>query len=147
MSGKASTDWAPQALAALRAAGYQRGGARTAVVEFLGREACARSALEIEDELRAGENAVGRASIYRALEQLEELGLVRRLEMGTGTASYERIEPSGAHHHHLLCAECGRVVPFEDEGLERAIARLSGRHDFEVAEHDIVLRGRCSRCA
>ena len=139
--------WVEHAIAALGDAGYQRGGARLAVIELLARQDCAMTAIEIDDRLRAGDQAIGRASVYRTLEQLEELKLVHRLEMGRGMASYERIEPSGEHHHHVVCENCGRVEPFEDPGLERAIGRLQGRVGFEVSEHEVVLRGRCPRCA
>jgi Fur family ferric uptake transcriptional regulator len=139
--------WVEHALVALGDAGYHRGGARLAVIELLARQDCAMTAIEIDDQLRAANQAVGRASVYRTLEQLEELKLVQRLEMGRGMASYERIEPSGEHHHHVVCENCGRVEPFEDPGLERAIGRLEDRVGFEVSEHEVVLRGRCPRCA
>jgi Fur family transcriptional regulator, ferric uptake regulator len=139
--------WVEHALVALGDAGYHRGGARLAVVELLARQDCAMTAIEIDDRLRAADQAIGRASVYRTLEQLEELKLVHRLDMGRGMASYERIEPTGEHHHHIVCEQCGRVEPFEDPGLERAIGRLEGRVGFEVSEHEVVLRGRCPRCA
>jgi Fur family ferric uptake transcriptional regulator len=134
-------------MVALAGAGYRSGGARRAVVEALGRHNCAVTALELEDHLRRRGAAVGRASIYRALEQLEDLGLLHRLEMGQGRSSFERAEPSGAHHHHLVCERCGRVDPFADSGLERVISRVSADASFEVREHDVVLRGLCPRCS
>ena len=139
--------WVEHAVVALGDAGYHRGGARLAVIELLARKDCSVTAIEIDDRLRATGQAIGRASVYRTLEQLEELKLVQRLEMGRGMASYERIEPSGEHHHHVVCESCGRVEPFEDPGLERAIGRLEDRVGFEVSEHEVVLRGRCPRCA
>ena len=139
--------WTEHALRRLEEAGYRRGGARTAVVEHLGRQACAVSAHEVESALRAAGRAVGRASVYRVLEQLEALKLVWRLEVGDGTARYELAHPSGEHHHHLVCDSCGTVTPFEDAELERTIARVSERMPFTVAEHDIVLHGHCSSCA
>ena len=69
----------------LAEAGYRRGGARTAVVEELARHDCAVTALDLDDELRRRKPAVGRASVYRALEQLEELGLVQRIEVCRGS--------------------------------------------------------------
>jgi Fur family ferric uptake transcriptional regulator len=140
-------DWIEHALDGLAEAGYQRGAARRAVIDCLGRQSCAITAQEIEEELRKSGAGVGRASIYRTLEQLEELGLVHRLDLGTGVASFEAAPKSGEHHHHLLCERCGRLVPFEDSGLERAISNLSRRSDFEVAAHDVTLRGLCPRCA
>lgn len=140
--------WAEHAHTALQAAGLRRGGARTAVVEALARHDCAVTALELDDELRGGgQEPPARASVYRALEQLEQLGLVQRLEVARGTAGYERVQPSGHHHHHAICRECGRMVPFEDAGLERALDRLSAEMRFEVSDHDVVLRGLCERCS
>jgi Fur family transcriptional regulator, ferric uptake regulator len=147
MATATDSSWAQHALQALRAAGHRRGGARTAVVEALSRHDCAVTALDLDDELRRRRPPVGRASVYRALEQLEELGLVRRLEVSRGTAGYERIAPDGHHHHHAICRDCGRMVPFEDSTLEQAIGRLSESISFDVTEHDVVLRGRCERCA
>ncbi|HVC06865.1 MAG TPA: Fur family transcriptional regulator [Solirubrobacterales bacterium] len=146
MRSESQKGWAEHALSVLAAAGLRRGGARLAVVEALERQDCAVTALEIDDDLRRRTPGVGRASVYRALEQLEQLGLVQRLEVSRGTAGYERVEPSGQHHHHAICRHCGRMVPFEDSGLERAIGRVSERMRFEVTEHDVVLRGLCEHC-
>jgi Fur family ferric uptake transcriptional regulator len=144
-----STDsgWAEHALETLQAAGHRRGGARTAVVEALARHGCAVTALDLDDELRRRRPPVGRASVYRALEQLEQLGLVQRIEVSRGTAGYERIDPEGHHHHHAICRDCGRMVPFEDHSLEQAIGALCEKMDFEVTEHDVVLRGHCRHCS
>jgi Fur family ferric uptake transcriptional regulator len=147
MKAEVDNRWAQHALETLDAAGHRRGGARTAVVEALARHDCAVTALDLDDELRRRTPPVGRASVYRALEQLEQLDLVRRLEVSRGTAGYERIEPDGHHHHHAICRTCGRMVPFEDPKLEQAIGRLCESMEFEVTEHDVVLRGRCERCA
>ena len=148
MTTQAKTTWAEYALERLTDAGYRRGGARTAVVEALAGHDCAVTALDLEDEMRRGKPAVGRASVYRALEQLEQLGLVQRIEVCRGTAGYERVDPTGHHHHHAICRDCGRMVPFEDPRLERALEHVAGEMPgFAVAEHDVVLRGVCERRA
>src|SRR4249919_2178076 len=117
----ATSTWTEHALSTLQAAGYRRGGARTAVVEHLGAQPCTVTAQDIEDALRRKGRAVGRASVYRVLDLLAELGLASRIEVGQGMARYERVEPSGDHHHHMICDECGNVLPFEDRELERAL--------------------------
>jgi Fur family ferric uptake transcriptional regulator len=146
-SAQTQTDWAQHALATLQEAGHRRGGARTAVVEALAAHECAVTALDLDDELARRRPRVARASVYRALEQLEGLGLVQRIEVCRGTAGFERVDPTGHHHHHAICRDCGRMVPFEDRSLEQAIGKLCESMDFEVAEHDVVLRGRCERCS
>jgi Fur family ferric uptake transcriptional regulator len=147
MAATVDSRWSEHALERLSEAGYKRGGARTAVVETLAGHSCAVTALELEEELRRRDVRVGRASVYRALEVLEELSLVQRFEAARGTASYERIDPSGHHHHHAICRRCGRMEPFEDRDLEQAIGQVAKEVPFEVAEHDVVLRGLCDRCA
>ncbi len=147
MSTATETGWAEHALAALRAAGYRRGGARIAVIEALAAQDCAVTALDLEDDLRRREAGVGRASIYRALEQLEQLGLVQRLEVSRGTAGYERVEPDGEHHHHAICRKCGRLIPFEDASLEQAIDKVVGGMSFDADEHEVVIRGLCESCS
>jgi Fur family ferric uptake transcriptional regulator len=139
--------WEEHALERLHDAGYRRGGARSAVVELLGRQHCALSAQDIEERLRGEDRRVARASVYRALEQLEQLGLVQRIEVCRGTAGYERVDPAGHHHHHAICRDCGRMVPFEDPSLEQAIEGLSDRMEFDITQHDVVLRGHCDRCS
>lgn len=139
-------DWAEHAAARLSAAGYRRGGARRAVIELLTNQPCALSALEIEDAIRNGDRPASRASIYRILDELERLKLVTKIDVGQGMVRYEPVRPDGDHHHHLVCDECGAVRPFEDAALERAIKRIAGRVAFQVAEHDVVLRGHCEDC-
>jgi Fur family transcriptional regulator, ferric uptake regulator len=146
MDAESATSWRDHAATRLRDAGHRRGGAREAVVELLSRQHCALSAQEIDDRLRGGDRAVGRASVYRALEQLAELKLLARVDVGDGVARYEPAMPGGGHHHHVVCERCGRLESFEDEELESAIRRLSGRLRFDVDEHDVTLRGACPRC-
>jgi Fur family transcriptional regulator, ferric uptake regulator len=125
----------------LEEAGYRSGAARREVVELLAAEACAVTALEIDRRL----DSVGRASVYRTLDQLERLHLVQRVEIGGDAAGYERVD-ANQHHHHLVCEECGRLSPFADPSLERAIEAVSRAAEFEIAAHDVVLRGRCPDC-
>jgi Fur family transcriptional regulator, ferric uptake regulator len=139
--------WATRSLAALSNAGYRRGGARSAVVELLGRQDCCLSAQEIFDQLRRARRPVGIASVYRALEALVELRLVKRVDAGDGIARYEPAGTDGDHHHHLVCRDCGKVEAFSDSRLERAIDRVAGGLGYTVEEHEVVLSGACSDCA
>jgi Fur family ferric uptake transcriptional regulator len=80
------------------------------------------------------------------LELLVEHGLVERVDVGDGQARFEPADPSGDHHHHLVCDRCGRLVAFDDPGLERAIDSLSERLGVRIESHDVLLRGACARC-
>lgn len=139
--------WAEHALTALDEAGYRRGGARRAVVELLDRQNCCLSAQEIFDDLRKVRRPVGIASVYRALDALVDLRLVKRVDAGDGIARYEPSPADGEHHHHLVCRDCGKVEAFSDPRLERAIDRVAGGLGYSVDEHEVVLTGACADCA
>lgn len=138
--------WGEHALTTLRRAGYRGGGARTAVVELLGRQSCCLSAQEIFDALRAEGRPVGIASVYRVLDVLTALGVTQRLDVGGGVSRYEPVQPDGDHHHHLVCDDCGKVEAFSDEPLEDALERLQTRVGFDVGGHEVVLHGSCADC-
>ena len=135
------------ARAALREAGYRPGGARSAVIDVLAGQECCLAVPEIHDRVKSVRPGVGIASVYRALETLTDLGLVHRLELGGAGAHYEAAAPTGDHHHHLVCGECGKVEAFSDDHLENVIDSVSRAAAFRIDDHDVVLRGRCEACA
>lgn len=138
--------WGERALRRLRETSGRSGGARRVVVEFLGEQRCCVSAQQIHDGVRAQGAHVGIASVYRALDGLTELGLVQRVDLGDGISRFEPADPGGDHHHHLVCDDCGRVEPFEDPPLESALVRVADGHGYEMAGHDVVVRGACRDC-
>jgi Fur family ferric uptake transcriptional regulator len=142
----AAMDWIGHARRTLEHDGYRLSAPRSAVVECLADLGCSVTAKEIGDRLRARGEDIGVASIYRTLDLLHGLGLARRVDAAEGVARYEPVDPSGEHHHHIVCDSCGEVSPFEDGELERAIERLSDRVDFAIAAHDVTLRGECPGC-
>jgi Fur family ferric uptake transcriptional regulator len=142
----AAADWTAHALEGLHTAGLRSGGARRAVVAHLGRQACCLSAQEIYDGIRADGGSTGIASVYRALETLAALRLVQRVDIGDGVARFEPSQADGDHHHHLVCDDCGRVEPFRDGPLERALERVAGRLGYDAGAHEVVLHGACSGC-
>jgi len=142
MHRTAHESWSEHAGEVLRGAGLRASAGRSAVVELLGRQSCLLTAQEISDRLRETHSAGSTATVYRALETLHELGLVRRFDSGEGVARYEPVDPSGEHHHHIVMEDSGDVVPFEDAELERAIDGLGERLGLVVTSHDIILRAR-----
>jgi Fur family transcriptional regulator, ferric uptake regulator len=141
MDRASRTRWQDHAGVVLRGAGLRASAGRNAVVELLGRQSCLLTAQEIADRLREERSAGSTATVYRALETLHELGLVRRFD-AEGVARYEPVDPSGDHHHHIVLEDSGDVVPFEDAELERAISGLGDRLGIRVTSHDVILRAR-----
>jgi Fur family ferric uptake transcriptional regulator len=146
MATTTATDWTAHTTGALAEAGYRSSAAREEVIGAIATLGCSITAREIADLLRERGSGVGLASIYRALDLLDRLGLVKRFDVGEGVARYEAALPGGDHHHHLVCDSCGTVEPFEDAALEDAIHGLTGKTDFAVAAHDVTLHGECPAC-
>jgi Fur family ferric uptake transcriptional regulator len=137
--------WVDEARANLQRAGYRPGAAGSAVLEYLASQPCCRGAQEIHAALTAGGRTIGLASVYRMVDRLDEQGLVQRIDIGDGIVRYE---PAGHrdHHHHLVCGDCGKVEPFEDRRLERAIEAVEERSGYSVVGHEVLLRGSCADC-
>lgn len=121
-------------------ANLRSGAVRLAVVEWLAREGqCLVTAQEIVDGLRA--RGVGsQASVYRVVEQLFGLGLLRRVAGGDGLASYEIADPEH-HHYHLVDEATGEMIAFSDADLDAAIRGAAQRFGFALVAHDVILRG------
>jgi Fur family ferric uptake transcriptional regulator len=118
---------------------------RTAVLELLDRLDGFRSAQDIHALLRESGDPVGLATVYRALQALQDDGLVDVLRSPEGEASYRRC--STAHHHHLVCRSCGRTVEVADPPLDRWAARIAAEHGFADVEHELEVFGTCHDCA
>lgn len=141
------SEWAGHARETLEEGGYRVSTPRAAVVTALDELGCSVTAQEISDRLRERGEGVGVASIYRALQLLDDMRLVRRVDLGEPVARYEPVRPGGEHHHHLVCESCGETRAFEDPELERAIERLSKRVEYAVGAHEVTLRGECPTCS
>jgi len=138
--------WSVDARTRLAAAGQRVGAARAEVIDFLDGQDCCRGAQEIHDALAARGSRVGLASVYRAVESLVACGAALRVDVGDGIARYEPARTGHGHHHHLVCEGCGKLEPFHDAELERAIEAVERGTGYAVATHDVVLRGACSDC-
>ena len=96
------------------------------------------------DRARADMATISLKTVYQTVHDLEALGEVRVLDLGTGSV---RVDPNVEDdHHHLLCTTCGRVrdLPVEFDGLH---VPVRFRRDFTVDDVQVIFRGRCDRCS
>lgn len=103
--------------------------------------------LSIEELLAlAREDApkVGYATVYRTLKLLTECGLAAERRFGEGQTTYE-IAGDSEHHDHLICLECGHVLEFHNEAIEREQERVARSFGFNVVRHRHELYGLCPR--
>ena len=89
--------------------------------------------------------AVSRATLYRTLARLVEAGLVHKIEMAEGQAQYEVI--FGRHHHdHMICLECGDIIEFVNERLEKIQDEMCEEKNFLPQSSTLQVFGTCSSC-
>jgi Fur family ferric uptake transcriptional regulator len=103
------------------------------------------SAEQVRRRLAEQGERVGLATIYRTLELLERSGLVQGHDFGQGFRRYEPM-PAQAHHEHLICVRCGRVVEFAHERLERMLPIIADEYGFQPERHRVEIYGVCREC-
>jgi Fur family transcriptional regulator, ferric uptake regulator len=95
--------------------------------------------------LRQVEPRLGRATVYRAVEKLANMGLLARIEFADGTHHY-RVCGGNEHHHHLTCSQCHRVVDIDLCLPAEQLATIGNQEDFVIEGHALTLFGRCRNC-
>ena len=101
------------------------------------------SGQDLHARLRSGAGAMGLATVYRHLRQLQQRGLVRCRHLPSGEALFA---PTERDQHHLTCVDCGRTIRLPHcpvHGLELPTAHLDG---FQPLCHTLEFFGLCSRC-
>lgn len=95
--------------------------------------------------VRKKDPTMGIATIYRTLQIFTECGISGELALGDTTARYY---PTGgkAHHDHLICLRCGRVVNIVSTGIEKTQERLARKNGFLLESHRLDLFGVCGNC-
>jgi Fur family ferric uptake transcriptional regulator len=146
LGGAVNERWLREAERQLRGAGFRLGARRERVLEELARATCLQTAADVGEALQMRGERVATATVYRTLDVLEDLGLLHRLETGTGSARFEIQIPGEGGHHHALCGSCGRVLPFRDSRVEHAVDAAVGDVGFSASRYDVVAYGRCAAC-
>lgn len=92
----------------------------------------------------AASGAPSLASVYRALSQLESMGLVQRHWFDPSRAVYEL--GTEHPHDHLVCLRCGRVDEFQNPALDELPLQIGAQHGYSVRAHRLVIYGVCGNC-
>ena len=134
-----TTDWRER----LRGSGYRLTPQRElilAAVERLGHA----TPDEVLAEVRAHSEAVNVSTVYRTLEMLEELGLVRHAHLSDRAPTYHSV--TDQEHFHLVCRNCRRVISVEPGVLSDLQETLRADHGFTVDVGHLTVFGRCEEC-
>ena len=135
---------APQLEQALAARGYRMTAARRAILDALTAAPAHLTADELADAVRGVAPGVGRMTVYRTLDLLCEIGLLRPVHQGPGAARYVLMQDG--HHHHLVCSDCQRVIEFDECAVGELAEMVSRRYGFTVEGHLLEFYGRCADC-
>jgi Fur family ferric uptake transcriptional regulator len=96
-------------------------------------------------ELARSDDSVSLSTVYRGLEALEAIGLVRHAHLGAGGPTYHIA--AEAHHIHLQCNTCGRVISLATSVADGFVAAIAQRTGFAADVTHAAVYGRCAQCA
>jgi Fur family ferric uptake transcriptional regulator len=127
----------------LREAGYRLTQPRLAVLQVLKENDKGLTPEEIYQQGKLICASLGLVTVYRTLDLLTELGLVRRVHSEHRCHSYAS---AGSDRHYLVCDGCHRVIEFPCDGLEDLIEGVRQRTGYTITDHLLELSGVCSGC-
>lgn len=129
----------------LKGAGYRLTKARLTVLDVLETEHGHITSSDVLERVERINPAIGRASVFRALELFTQLGIIRPTYINTSlTPSYVLLH--GGHHHHVICSGCKRFFEFDDCGLEALTRNLQETLDVAISGHLLEFYGLCADC-
>ena len=101
------------------------------------------SGQQLHRNLADGPGAMGLATVYRNLRQLQQRGLVRCRHLPNGEALYAPVERD---RHHLTCVDCGKTQSLDQCPIHDLDVPQHARGDFDLLFHTLEFFGLCSSC-
>jgi Fur family ferric uptake transcriptional regulator len=131
-------------LARLRRSGGRVTSARRALLAaLLAADGHHLTAQDLAESVQRAVPDVHLSTVYRALESLEEKGIVAHTHLGHGRAVYHLADEP---HQHLVCERCQAVVEVPDDVFAELARTLEGAYGFVVGAHHFAVVGRCAAC-
>lgn len=134
------------ALQKLRDAGYKITNARRAVLNVLHESDCHLTSTDIIQRVECEEPSVGRASIFRTLELLSGLAIIRPTFLNPSTPAYVLMSQEG-HHSHIICTQCARIIELDACQVDDMADDLATRHHMRLTGHLVEFYGVCDLCS
>jgi Fur family ferric uptake transcriptional regulator len=135
----------PQLANRLRQRSRKVTGPRQAILETLRTRRRPMSNKEIFAALPKGDCDL--ATVYRSMHLLEDVGMVKRFDLGDGAARYELLEEGDdGHHHHLVCTRCDQIVEIDHCLMTEMEDQIARRNGFKAVTHRLEFFGICPDC-
>ena len=116
---------------------------RSLVLDVVNRLKSHATADEVYAEVAATHPNISKATVYRNLNLLSEMGMIRKLEIPGGADRFDHI---CKEHCHVKCEKCGRVFDIDIPYIDGLDNRVENRNGFELTGYDILFRGICPDC-
>jgi Fe2+ or Zn2+ uptake regulation protein len=129
---------------ALDVAGYRLTRPRRDVAELIAMQEGHFTAADLLSAATSLRRGIGRATVFRTIEVLGELGLIERIELPDGEHAY--VVCATSHHHHVVCTRCGDATEVSDFGLDSVLASVARRTGYSINAHRMELFGLCPAC-
>ena len=115
----------------------------TLVFDAVNRLRCHATADEVYDEVIKEHPTISKATVYRNLNRLAEMGRIRKMEIPGGP---DRFDHRQHKHYHVKCAVCGRVFDVAMDYIPGLENQIRDTHGFRITGHDITFTGVCPDC-
>lgn len=89
---------------------------------------------------------VSRATVYRAVREMQDAGLIRKVARTNDREVYEH-DYGYPQHDHLICEKCGELVEFHNNEISAVLERIAADHGFRMNGHRLEVYGICAACA
>lgn len=103
------------------------------------------TAEELVKDVRQADGSVARATVYRTLSLLQNIGVVEKHDFRYGAPNYE-VTFAKTHHDHLMCVSCGEIIEFQEPRVEQLQEEVVRRYDYQLLTHAHKLYGLCKPC-
>lgn len=113
------------------------------VLETVNRLRCHATADEVYEAVVKDHPTVSRATVYRNLNRLSEMGKIRKIEVPAGP---DRFDHQPHMHYHVKCEECGRVFDVDMDYIAGLEEKIKDAHGFQFTGHNIIFTGICPEC-
>ena len=100
---------------------------------------------EVYAEVRRHSSSINLSTVYRTLELLDELGLIRHAHLTDRAPTYHSAR--GHEHAHLVCRSCRTVISIGRDDIEQALGPLAAAHGFQPDYGHLTVFGTCASCA
>jgi len=134
-----------RALTRLRDAGYKITNARRTVVSVLCESSGHLTSAEVLNRVEARDPAIGRASVFRTLDLLTDLAIIRPTYLEPRTPNYV-VMPTDGHHAHIVCTVCSKVIELDECHVSELLDDIASRYDLLLTGHLLELYGLCPDC-